>query len=508
MGCLDFGQLRKHLRRLWKKGLFLEAGLLLKAATAGLWTGARAKESAYNCSGLCPLCGEEEDTEEHRIWNCRIVNESDDKDISDSNGLRRLALPKLGEEACFWLRGLLLVDWLPTPDFPLPSDCPVFVLGGIDEVDGIYDVSGLSIYLDESGGECSSTPCSRRCGWGWAILGGKSPNQGGHGDGFFLRAGWFAALDGQQQTQIVAAMAALLYVLQNTSGEVTVLLDCQYLIDGWQDIDSRRSGHSRHAGFWFAIREARMRRVGSVTLVKVDAHTDVDEYAMGEGELEHWVGNHFSDRLAARAAAENAVPSVGCINYEILQGRAFKVQKRIIAAHRLALDKLGPDRRFQPLVDKPSTLEKLVADSDHALTWRSGMTSVSCVRCGQSVSRSRMKQWLLGGPCSPTVRDHNPEIRHAAGTIAVGRSSLHASHNLKQTQGVGFCAFCGFYASVDRGQKSSAKRLVLPCAGAPTKASAGYLRRLAVGKPPRADMETIQLQPIAPRVQVFGRKLA
>ena len=32
----DFGLFRKHLRRLWEKGLFLEIGLWLKAPTAGV----------------------------------------------------------------------------------------------------------------------------------------------------------------------------------------------------------------------------------------------------------------------------------------------------------------------------------------------------------------------------------------------------------------------------------------------------------------------------------------
>ena len=69
----------------------------------------------------------------------------------------------------------------------------------------------------------------------------------------------------------------------------------------------------------------------------MDAHISIDDVAASRKPLELWIGNEYAGRLANKAASIHAIPQVEVLNFRFTVGKAFKVQKRLLAVNRLAL---------------------------------------------------------------------------------------------------------------------------------------------------------------------------
>ena len=96
---------------LQRKGSIIEAGLLQCIVCAGIWTNDRLSKHNYSNSALCPLCKVAEDTEFRRAYECLSVLQSDHEDIVSTNYLVSVAKHNFILWPCFWLRGLIPVQW-------------------------------------------------------------------------------------------------------------------------------------------------------------------------------------------------------------------------------------------------------------------------------------------------------------------------------------------------------------------------------------------------------------
>ena len=135
--------------------------------------------------------------------------------IKATRHLESTALSEADTLPCLWLRGLLPLSLLPAP--PVPLEVPLFTLGIFNDIENqTLDLEGARVYLDESGGAHTDNPDLRRAGWAVVVL----------DNNLRLKGAAFSGVEGDGQTQIQAAMWALLFVLLRTVGDLTVLPDC------------------------------------------------------------------------------------------------------------------------------------------------------------------------------------------------------------------------------------------------------------------------------------------
>ena len=98
---------------------------------------------------MCPLCGLAEDTDFHRVWDpCPAIAGAMRDDVMDTDGLVCQAKAMAASVPCLWLRAINQFNdaKIPEPD----DDMHVWNFG---EAHDMYNVEGLTVYLDESGGE-------------------------------------------------------------------------------------------------------------------------------------------------------------------------------------------------------------------------------------------------------------------------------------------------------------------------------------------------------------------
>ena len=279
--------LKRQLARFRRNGDFEQAAILEAAACTSLWPAERLYQAGYALTDderLCPLCHGALDTEEHRIWCCPVVCESQHLAVKATNHMCQRATAGMPVYPCLWLRGIVPLCMF---DIEEPPDVvPVWLLGEAKHLQWPWNVEGSTIFLDESAGSHSGSPILRRAGWGLAVI----------NDDLSLRAGVYAPLGGKQQTQIRAGLSALVFIAEETSGEVCVKPDCQYLIDG---VNSGRFGtlgwgeDKRHVDLWQRFWNACVSRHGAVNLVKVTAHQDIEEALIEEVDPVDWVGNNL-----------------------------------------------------------------------------------------------------------------------------------------------------------------------------------------------------------------------
>ena len=483
-GRCDTQLITRHVARLKRKGSHLEAGLLESIATCGIWTNQRASDNGYSGDTLCALCRAAPDTEKHRSYECPVVLQADNDDIRNTNCHCQRAIEACETASCFWLRGILPCSWLTHE--PCPEERQVYAVADAAGASLPINLNGRTVFLDESGGGFSSIAWLRRAGWGIAVV---RPDHA-------LEYGFFAGVGGNTQTQIRGALSALKSLALHSVGDIVICPDCAYLVDGFNDIDSKASGFGTHVDIWSEIRIALRRRAGTVTMRKVSAHEEVDYVAANlDFSLADWIGNHFANALASRAAAMCAVAADTLLTYKAWQGIATNIQKRPIAVHKMHLEAQGPRRAQRGLrFVGPPRLQVLVERSQHQLQRVGGKTrNLACRRCHQKVKQTKLKRWLALRPCKPCVRMHKPEFEKVQAGMEprVGNQHLHRSHSLLYTKGIWFCSCCAFYVTAEgtASGKSSAKGLAKPCSRVVTKAGKQYLSRIQRGLPPRANMD-------------------
>ena len=111
-GCeegADLGPTRAVIRALKKQGKADEAGLATTIVAGGLWPAQRRKEAGYEITNnLCRVCGLEEDSEQNRLWKCKVWRQKGLKEVKATHALERLAPKGWKEALVFWLRGIVL----------------------------------------------------------------------------------------------------------------------------------------------------------------------------------------------------------------------------------------------------------------------------------------------------------------------------------------------------------------------------------------------------------------
>ena len=259
---------------------------------------------------------------------------------------------------------------------------------------------------------------------------------------------------------------------------------------------------SDNADLWHRLNLAMERRTGTLEVRKIKAHQPVEAVHLGVVELQHWIGNHFSDAYADTVAASFQVPDTEVDSYRMVTRLARALQARLVAANMQAVKAAGPWLKAPALgraarQHRPrGGLKRWLADTTHVLPFYDDTlatpvlkTTVAfhCQVCQQKANARRFKRFLTTpcpGPAQPVRPQLEQPLQHSR---QAGEQLLHPSHALSFKRGIWYCTRCGYYCSVGEG-KSSAKKLAQPCAGVCKQAGAQYMSRLRKGLPPRPDM--------------------
>ena len=479
--------LLKLRRKLKREGLIVQVGLLDAIATAGLWTDHRCKEAGYSISSVCKFCGQSDDTEEHRLWGCKVIMDSDDPDIARSNHLakyaQRLADDGSGETMaqraqCFWLRGLIPRSWI-TED---PTPAQRIWASGICQQE-LWDAEARSVYIDESAGAFSSNEVLRRCGWGFVILSEDNTVLGAVS----------GTQPGTEQTQNAAVLTGIEYMLKHSVGDICVRPDSNMAVDGLRRVlRGELSQFGPHAHSWHAISRALEARHGAVTVERVDAHADVDDYIEHGYPVQDWIGNEVADYLAGEAARANGPSLQRITDWDFFCGRATLILKRAMVVHRLYLGPAGATtgpRGVWRQTEHP--VHQAIRLSGHQLC-RDSRGAFQCLACGQRAGRRSLKEWLATGRCPALHEVAQDQLlaldQEATGSVMIGTRMTDRTHSLVWKRGVWLCTSCGGYAKATLDAKSTCVKLVAPCRP-PTSSGTGVLRRFGRGDTPKVGMQ-------------------
>ena len=204
---------KKHLRYLQTKGLGSEYTMLATTLAGGVWTGERCRQEGMEVEGLCPACGTQPDTEEHRLWFCECNLTDQDPRIQRTNGLVPAGRASYEKRPAVWIRGLPAAgDY----DIPEPMDEGQIWKWGSPPAP---TEAGTTWWGDGSGGAHTKDPRLRRCGYG-AVAYHTSGNQ------LIIDCALAATLAGATQTVPRAELAALLLVSRVSAGPTTYVTDC------------------------------------------------------------------------------------------------------------------------------------------------------------------------------------------------------------------------------------------------------------------------------------------
>jgi hypothetical protein len=162
---VDMTVIKKHLKYFKKKELNAEAGLLTLVAAGGLWPKERkfGTQPPMVDNPFCPDCTGEVQDDFHLFWGCPALGLSKEKEIIKTQRLQHKALDHRHSQPCFWTRGMVPKAWTERPPIPAEEIHDINVL----DPEQRFKPNGET-YLDGSGGECSSDPRLRACGWAWA----------------------------------------------------------------------------------------------------------------------------------------------------------------------------------------------------------------------------------------------------------------------------------------------------------------------------------------------------
>ena len=381
----------------------------------------------------------------------------------------------------FWLRGLIPAQWAVVEP-PVHTE-QVHLVGKHDHLqrEGLYQLHGQVLYVDESGGPRSSDPHLRRTGWGIALL----------GKGCEFVAGWFAAVPGQPQTQIRAGLSAIRYILAATSGDVEVVPDCKAIVDGWEDLEQGKQKRlCANADLWDEIKQLAARRQGTLALRRVNSHLTWRQAQHFGMTMHDWIGNKVADKLADLGAAKGAVPADDLRRLDALQAKVQLIHRRMLAVHGAALAKLGPNERHLEREPLTSAARRHLQASGHRIQWHSAGRFATCMRCGQCTSSRRFRTWIRTTLCQP-LEEHGDFAMSGQGQVApivIGNATIHQSHRVAYYRGVWFCPVCGAYTMAvgNSSGRTLVRRLGRVCSGHCDRSSAARLRRIYKGLPPRS----------------------
>jgi len=360
----------------------------------------------------------------------------------------------------------------------------------------LVDATGVEFYLDESGGKWARDPRLRRCGWGLAAI------HISHEHGQLLptcsfMGGFAGNQPGPYQTPNRACLEAMVFILQSTTGALTVKPDAAYLVNGFAK-GRHLNPQGPNADLWHSIGCLVTSRGQPVSVIKVDAHLTLEQCIQASSDMIDYFGNAMADALAGMGA------EISCVSDAIAEGVAatdattWLILKRLLAVHMhfmQTVPKRNGSLRPKRIKGALTSFQRLGLTSGHKFPGGNLPRAISqlqarttCTVCQQTSSRKTIKSWLKGPKCtgnhiSTTTHGQDISRPHPDATIRVGRVDLHPSHKLLFRRGLWWCS-SGYYTTTGEG-KSSAKNLRKPCLKRREGAGLDYIRRIESGLMPK-----------------------
>ena len=141
---------------------------------------------------------------------------------------------------------------------------------------------------------------------------------------------------------------------------------------------------ARTLTLWHDLATARDARDAPIRWRNVKAHQDIEKFARSDASLRDFCGNHFADRLAARGAAENAVPYAASLEFHECQERTTLFLRRISIAMQIFIN-AHPEEEKRARVPREDRAAKRLLESGHCFRMQ-GRFAV-CERCEQRIKK-------------------------------------------------------------------------------------------------------------------------
>ena len=226
-----------------------------------MWPNYRRYLTGRHSTGLCDRCGQQQEDEGHRSWQCCKNRESLDPAIKATQDLCTVALGD-PQNQVFWCRGIPPRTMYPT----VPPPPVITVVWGQDK----FQCEGFQkIFVDGSGWKHSRDRRLRRVGSAFVIPVCGDPEEVPR-----AAAGGIGSVPGAQ-TVPRAELLAVILVLELCRGDLHIITDCLYVSKWAQRPPSREKVFAASNGdLWHRYWTARDAYQGRVRWSKIAAHQD------------------------------------------------------------------------------------------------------------------------------------------------------------------------------------------------------------------------------------------
>ena len=486
----DLFVLRRQMRTAKRRGNHRWLGALRAVTCGASWTRGRLRDEGMHVdSALCPRCGQEVETLQHRCYGCPRNQDIPCCSRMASQLVRRANVElDNGRNSSLWLRGLTPSSWTEVP--PPPEQ--VEVEWAIKDVDATCSFEG-TIFAggDGSGGRHGKDSRLRRAGWGAVILRaqrGIAPSA--------LAEATFAAIGsapvaGPHQSVNLAELLAFRHVLECTqhlsSLRLLYVLDSKYVSRGmaklWRGRWPRTCVHE-----WKKVRDLIQGR--EVVLERISSHeTAQSALELGASPVAFFL-NSVADVVAGQAAARAQLSDASLASVEWGDCIAAAIRNRLAATFLASVD---ADPRLAKPPPKPPRqripLSEMLVSSQHSMS-RCGRR-YECSRCGTSVAHGSIRKFLRSECVPLCARADGRQLVPWKARVVVGHRSIDASHAtlFDQSLQIFFCSACGATGS------EHVRLLARPCRGFVSRAGKQALARIQKGLLPSSSSRALaQLQ--------------
>ena len=488
-GGADTNQLKRHIRGLEKRGLHQWAGAIRCCATGGVWGRERLAAANPGISPICQRCDlNVPESDFHRAWECP-ANASLDV-CAASDGLIDEAGANAAEWPCFYLRGLIPASWTEVPEPPLvcteediPDGKGVFPMNPATPLAG---GEGIKAVGDASGGDQSSDSRVRRIGWAAVVVARQRTERDVPLSEEAIRdaAVFGGGLPGPRQTVNRGELLAVIRAAERAADAGYAWLHHVPAVRGASRPPARPLGPNRD--LWKRFGKARARI--EIRISKIESHREDFQVIAADPVLTaRFLGNCAADAYAGEWASDVAVPKHVKANIDLVESKAYRIQRRLAGTLLDAVDKdrdRPKDRTpAEGRVPRKERIRAALSESEHrAQAVRGGWT---CTLCGGRCNGKSVKDivsWARSS-CLPALPVHDrlgdPRTN---GRVEVGNRVIHRSHitYFRSAIGYHYCGVCGAVGS------NSIKLLAEPCGRELTADGATNLRRLREGLCPGA----------------------
>ncbi len=412
----------------------------------GFWPEARRYHAGMRSSAECEACKMGEATHAHRLHLCSAM--AADQSLARAAG----NLPRLPREAA-------KAEYAPLYEMGLPPKATIWAPIECEFEEGALDmaVSGETLYGDGSGFNQSEVEDRVAT---WAVIRAVKDDSGSWDVAEGLRGlvtGWFPTVPR-------AELTALLKHLQHKGTGNAFVSDCRYVVDGANlGIPTTLTNSSNvNADLWKKALALQRDAGGAITIIKTKAHRSRSAAQLDRDDgIDFWHGNNLADEaakdLARQAAAARPNHSPNSASREMVVATIKCVAFGAVWAFRHWPDTRDASTRKRA----DDETERDEAEEGHILRRRPD-GAVECISCRKMASGKRAVQKLHTETCG--------------GAVAL---RCDESHDLRETNGITWCARCGGYMS------RWPRLLLKPCRNKPaSQAARNVLRRLTMGLPP------------------------